>query len=517
MLLLWHAASAKEDTNELAGTWIVQPLSPPGVAIADTVTFTKDAQGISGVWRTLINGVFPSNYEGNVTDVTSNNQSITFKVTYLVDDFKIFWTGKFIDKHRLRMTWIGDDGTPIHTRIFERVSAEKLMLLKSNLPKNIATNKLPLPVSRELPDNGLALTPPMGWSSWNHFKESITDKSVRETADVLVSSGLRDAGYTFVNIDDGWQGYRDAKGKLHPNSKFPNMKALADYVHAKGLKLGIYSSPGPITCAGYVGSHGYETADAQTFAQWGVDYLKYDWCASAGDIYNTQAEMQALYQKMGAALQATNRPIVYSLCQQGMYNVGSWGRKVGGNLWRTGVDTIVGKRWTSMSTRFEANGTPEDNGPGGWNDPDMLLIGNGGMTIEEYRTHMTLWAILAAPLILGNDLRRMTDEIKEIILNRDVIAIDQDELGKQGERVIQHGTSEVWTKPLTDGSMAVALFNRGDQQAKISVNWPDLGLEATQIARDLWQHVDLGELANGYSTSVPAHGTVLLRVQKLNK
>src|SRR5579884_1955950 len=235
----------------------------------------------------------------------------------------------------------------------------------------------------------IAATPPMGWNSWNHFAERVTDADVRAAADALVSSGMRDAGYIYVNIDDTWEGQRDANGVIHTNSKFPDMKALADYVHSKGLKLGIYSSPGPKTCAGYEGSYGHEEQDAKTYAAWGIDYLKYDWCG-ARNIYKDD-EMQAVYQKMGDALQASGRPIVYSLCQYGRQEVWEWGPDVGGNLWRTTGD--IRDSWDSMSKiGFNQDELAPYAAPGHWNDPDMLEIGNGGMTDTEYRTHMSLWS-----------------------------------------------------------------------------------------------------------------------------
>src|SRR6185437_3976904 len=243
----------------------------------------------------------------------------------------------------------------------------------------------PLPPVRTLPPNGLALTPPMGWNSWNKFNSKVDDKAVRDTADLMVSTGMRDAGYIYVNIDDTWEGTRDANGNIQSNQKFPDMKALAAYVHSKGLKLGIYSSPGPKTCAGYEGSYRHETQDARTYAAWGIDYLKYDWC-SASLVY-TPEEMQGAYEKMALALRATGRPIVLSLCEYGWMDVGEWGAKVGGNLWRTTGD--ISDRYDAMARiGFGQNGREGVAGPGHWNDPDMLEIGNGGMTDDEYRTHM---------------------------------------------------------------------------------------------------------------------------------
>ena len=265
--------------------------------------------------------------------------------------------------------------------------------------------KLPLPELRDLPDNGLARTPPMGWNSWNRFRTRISDALVREIADAMVSSGMRDAGYVYVNIDDGWQGTRDAQGNIRGNERFPDMTALGNYLHSKGLKFGIYSSPGPRTCAQFEGSYGHEEQDAQTYAAWGVDYLKYDWC-SARVVYTTPDEQRAAYQKMAEALRRTGRPIVYAICQYGQNKVGDWGAKAGGNLWRTTGD--IRDTWQSMEQiGFGQLPWVQYSRVGHWNDPDMLEIGNGGMTDVEYKTHMSLWALLAAPLLAGNDVRRI--------------------------------------------------------------------------------------------------------------
>jgi len=369
---------------------------------------------------------------------------------------------------------------------------------------------LPLPALHDVPDNGLARTPPMGWNSWNLFNVRIDDATVRGIADAMVSSGMKDAGYIYVNIDDTWEGNRDAQGNMTTNTKFPDMKALADYVHSKGLKIGIYSSPGPTTCQSYEGSFGHEEQDAKAFAAWGIDYLKYDWCG-AGRIYKDE-DMQALYQKMGDILLKVGRPIVYSLCQYGRVDVWKWGTKAGGNLWRTTGD--IQDRWESMERiGFRQLDIASYGGPGHWNDPDMLEIGNGGMTADEYRTHMSLWALLAAPLLAGNDIRKMTEETKSILMNREVIAIDQDPAGKPVKRISQEGTKEVLARPLHDNSIAVGLFNRGDQPAEISVKWEmdDLGGKKLRV-RDLWKHQDVEASGDQYSATVPKHGVVLLKV-----
>jgi alpha-galactosidase len=376
----------------------------------------------------------------------------------------------------------------------------------------------PTPVSLMMPDavkyNGLAKTPPMGWNSWNKFRNQVNDAMIREIADAMVSSGMRDAGYVYVNIDDTWEGaHRDDSGNITTNNKFPDMKALAAYVHGKGLKLGIYSSPGPKTCAGYEGSYQHEEQDAKTWASWGIDYLKYDWC-SASQVYdNTQATMAAAYAKMGAALQKSGRAIVFSLCQYGNLDVGEWGEKVGGNLWRTTGD--ISDRWQSMEhIGFELQlERAKFAGPGHWNDPDMLEIGNGGMTDIEYQTHMSLWALLAAPLLAGNDIRDMRPFIASVLMNKEVIAVDQDRLGKQAVRVAKEGTTEVWSRPV-QGGWAVGLFNRGDKPQTVAASFGNIGVNGSHYVRDLWAHKDLGLMAGEFSTDVPSHGVVLVKINK---
>ncbi len=365
---------------------------------------------------------------------------------------------------------------------------------------------------KDVRSNGLARTPPMGWNSWNKFRAQVSDKLVREIADAMVKSGMRDAGYVYVNIDDTWEAGRDAKGNIQTNEKFPDMKALADYIHSKGLKLGIYSSPGPKTCAGYEGSFNHEEQDAKTYASWGIDYLKYDWC-SAGQVYQS-VSMPAAYAKMGAALLTSGRPIVYSLCQYGGQNVGAWGARVGGNLWRTTGD--IRDAWDSMSRiGFEQQfGQDKYAAVGHWNDPDMLEIGNGAMTGTEYRTHMSLWCLLASPLLAGNDLRDMQPEIVEILTNKEVIAVDQDPLGKQAWRVARNGDLEVWARPLAGGSYAVGLFNRGAASATVNARWSEIGINGSWKVRDLWAHADRGSFAGEYAVEVPSHGVVMVKLTR---
>lgn len=353
----------------------------------------------------------------------------------------------------------------------------------------------------------LASTPPMGWSSWNHFGCHISDAIIRAQADALVSSGLKAAGYTYINIDDCWQGTRDARGFIRPNANFPDMKALADYVHGKGLKIGIYSSPGVKTCAGYEGSLGHEEQDAQTYAQWGMDLLKYDLCSLEG-----KGDQIAAYKKMGDALRKSGRPIVYSLCQYGMEGVWRWGASVGGNLWRT-TDDIRDNFYIAMFNGFEQNGLERFAGPGHWNDPDMLEVGNRGLSENESKSHMSLWCILAAPLIAGNDLAHMSRETLAILSNRELIAVDQDRAGIQGRRIHQEGPLEIWMKPLADGSKVVALFNLDWGPMPMTVAFSELGLEGPHSVRDLWAHKDLGEFQDDFTATVPKHGVVVIMVK----
>ena len=365
----------------------------------------------------------------------------------------------------------------------------------------------------------LAATPPMGWNSWNHFAEKVTDGDVRAAADAMVTSGMKDAGYVYVNIDDGWQGTRDAKGNIRTNGRFPDMAALADYVHRKGLKLGIYSSPGPKTCGGFEGSYGHEEQDAQTYADWGVDFLKYDMCSfedviklhdESHDPEDSNAMMKAAYLKMHQALVKAGRPIVYSLCQYGVGSVWEWGTSVGANLWRTTDD--IRDDYRSMSLiGFSQAGLEEFAGPGHWNDPDMLEIGNGGMNADQYRTQMSLWSMLAAPLLAGNDLSKMDDTTKSILINSEVIAIDQDRLGAQARRL---GPPQVWVRELSAGAKALAIFNyvTDDEPEPQTVKLKEVGFTGAVHARDLWAHKDLGVLRNTYTVTVPQGGVVMLRL-----
>jgi alpha-galactosidase len=370
-------------------------------------------------------------------------------------------------------------------------------------------------------DNGVALTPPMGWNSWNKFACNVSEDLIKSAADAMVSSGMKDAGYQYVVIDDCWQVERDANGNIvaDPKRFSSGMKALADYVHSKGLKFGLYSDAGAKTCAGRPGSRGYEYQDARQYAAWGVDYLKYDWC-------NTGTEnAEAAYKTMRDALKAAGRPIVFSLCEWGTSKPWLWAKDVG-NLWRTTgdiKDQWEGKiKWPNgdccaygVVTILDMQvGLETFAGPGHWNDPDMLEVGNGGMTTTEYRSHFSFWCLLAAPLIAGNDLKNMTPEIKEILTNKEVIAVNQDPLGVQGRRVRKEGDLEVWAKRLEDGSRAVILFNRGAAEAEISVAWQEIGYpnHLSAAVRDLWEKKELGKFTGSFGAKVAPHGVVMVKV-----
>jgi len=354
----------------------------------------------------------------------------------------------------------------------------------------------------------LAQTPPMGWNSWNKFACNVSEQLIRETADAMVSTGMKTAGYQYVNIDDCWQVSRDAEGTIVADPKrFPSgIKALADYVHSKGLKLGVYTDAGRLTCQKRPGSYEHEVQDAKTYASWGVDYVKIDWCHAEG------LDPEVQYAKFRDALAQAGRPIVFSICNWGVKAPWTWGPGTG-NLWRTTGD--INDTYDRMSViGFSQNGLEKFAGPGHWNDPDMLEVGNGGMKRDEYRTHMALWALLAAPLLAGNDLRSMTPETKQMLTNPEVLAVDQDAKGVQGHRVWDEGPLEIWIKPLANGSHAVGLFNRGESSLKITLDFKMLGGTSSLTLRDLWEHKDLGEVEGSYTADVPRHGVVLLMASK---
>jgi alpha-galactosidase len=381
--------------------------------------------------------------------------------------------------------------------------------------QTIDPNRLPPHLDPARTANGLALTPPMGWNSWNHFACEIDEAKVRAAADAMIASGMREAGYTYVVIDDCWQGPRDAHGFITADpARFPSgMRALADYVHARGLQFGLYSDAGRTTCGGRPGSQGHEYQDAATYAEWGVDYLKYDWCATG------TRDAEEAYALMADALRATGRPIVLSICEWGTNRPWLWAARIG-NLWRTTGDIYDhwegNDRWRhAMLDIVDANEPLWPfAGPGHWNDPDMLEIGNGGMTASEYRAHFSLWAMMAAPLIAGNDIAHMDVATRDILTNREAIAVDQDPLGIQGRRAWRDGAREVWVKPLAGGGRAVLLLNRGDAAARIEASWDQLGLPASLrlAVRDLWAHRDLPSARGGVAALVAPHDVVMLRL-----
>ena len=357
-------------------------------------------------------------------------------------------------------------------------------------------------------DNGLARTPPMGWNSWNHFGCNVSAQQIRETADAMAASGMRDAGYRYIVIDDCWQVARDAQGRLVADSaRFPDgIRPLADYVHAQGLKFGIYTDAGRKTCQGRPGTYGHEVEDARTFAAWGVDYVKEDWC------YADSLDAPVQYAKFRDALRAAGRPVVFSICEWGSFSPWEWGPATG-HLWRTTTD--IEDTWTSMLDNLDISAQHAAAArPGAWNDPDMLEVGNGGMTDAEYRAHFSLWAIVAAPLMAGNDLRTMTPATRDILTNREVIAVDQDSLGVQGT-IVQEDPPEhqVWLKPLRDGSRAVVLLNRSTAPDSITASWWRLRLPTgPALVRDLWAHADLGPFTGKFTALVPPHGAVMVRI-----
>jgi alpha-galactosidase len=382
-------------------------------------------------------------------------------------------------------------------------------------------------------DHKLALTPPLGWNSWNVWAGAVDAEKVRRAADAMVASGLAARGYSYINIDDSWEGpARQADGQVTTNEKFPDMKALADYVHSKGLKLGIYSSPGPKTCAGFIGSYKHEGEDVASWCRWGIDYLKYDWC-SYGEIEKgkTVGAFKKPYAVMRRALDQADRDIVYSLCQYGMGDVWKWGANadVHANCWRTCGDIV--DSWASMSQNgfdLMSKSMIKYGGPGHWNDPDMLVLGKVGwgasqhdtkLTADEQITHMTLWSMAAAPLLIGCDMAKMDKFTLDLLTNTEVLDVNQDPLGLPAVQVVSTAKTTVWARPLFDGTVALALFNRGSRQAEVSVKWDELNralapkksISGKQNLRDLWQRKNLGAF-EGWTTAVPGHGAVLLKL-----
>jgi len=388
-------------------------------------------------------------------------------------------------------------------------------------------------------DRKLALTPQMGWNSWNVWGNTVTEKKVKDAADEMIAAGLQSHGYQYINIDQGWQGKRDAQGNITSNADFPDMKGLSDYIHGKGLRAGLYSSPGPQTCGPYEGSYQHEDQDAQTYAGWCFDYLKYDWC-SYGNVPHANdsvATMQKPYQVMRASLDKTNRDIFFSLCQYGMGDTWKWvsDPSVGvlGNSWRThgdimddwhepgakeGVVLCNGGLWDIINNEI---GHAAYAGPGHWNDPDMLQVGIVGfgdthpsrLTPDEQITHISMWCMLAAPLLIGCDMTRLDEFTTAILSNDEALDIDQDPLGHEADLIYRDNHDrEVWARPLADGTWAVALLNGGMDDTKITADWSDIGIKGRQNVRDVWLHKDVGNYDGEYSTIVPSHGTVLLKI-----
>ena len=386
----------------------------------------------------------------------------------------------------------------------------------------------------------LALTPPMGWNHWYTWYNQITDEHVRKAADAMIESGMADVGYQYVNLDDCWMvksgsdaPARDDQGRMRPNENFPDMKALADYVHAKGLKVGLYTSPGPTTCARYEGSYKHEEIDAKTYAEWGFDFLKYDWCSYGGvakkeNLGEGLEQLQRPYRQMGDILKALPRDIVFNLCQYGMGNVWEWGAEVGGNCWRTTGDLGLrqgGQLPGCFRIGLENARHWEHARPGAWNDPDYILIGYVGnarkhneapritaLTPDEQYAYMAMWCLMASPLIYSGDITRLDDFTLNVLCNTEVIAVDQDPLGKQARPVVQTSEDLVLAKPMADGSLAVGLFNFSEVAREMTVTWEQLNLTGPQRVRDLWRQKDLDEADGRLSAQVTRHGVVLVRM-----
>ncbi len=375
----------------------------------------------------------------------------------------------------------------------------------------------------------LAETPPMGWSSWNIFQVSIDENTIKEVADAMVTSGLCEAGYTYLNLDDGWQAtQRDESGNLQADSeKFPSgIKSLIDYIHYKGLKFGIYSCAGPQTCAGYPGSRGYEYQDARQFANWGVDFLKYDWCHTKNIV------AQEAYSTMSKALEAAKRPILFSMCEWGQNEPWKWGKEIAhmwrttGDIWLSFNDTIqpfAFKTYSVLQIIDLQHGLRHYAGPGHWNDLDMLEVGNG-LTENEDRAHFTMWCMLASPLILGNDVRQMSESTKKILLNTEVIDIDQDPLCIPGFRHMTDGELEFWFKPLSHDEWAFCILNRSTKEREYIIEWQDFNLydtiakkslnftDDTYTLRNLWTHKAEGDTQKNKKITIPGNDVILYRL-----
>ncbi|MDX2196863.1 MAG: putative Ig domain-containing protein [Cytophagales bacterium] len=425
-----------------------------------------------------------------------------------------------------------DENTGIITGIAKKQGTYKTMVTASNA-NGTMTREFTISIG-----NDIALTPPMGWNSWNCWGLAVSDEKVRSSAKAFIDKGLIDYGWAYVNIDDGWEDKRDANGNIKPNEKFPDMKALGDYLHSNGLKFGIYSSPGPKTCGGYEGSYKYEQNDANTYAQWGIDYLKYDWCAYS-DIAPDAAkafswtnyrlsdankkylpDLKKPYQVMQKCLAVINRDIVYSLCQYGWGDVWTWGHETNGNLWRTTGD--IEDTWSSLyRIGFSQHELYPYAKPGRWNDPDMLIVGMVGwgpnlhptrLTISEQYTHISLWAMLSAPLLIGCDMAQLDDFTLNLLKNSEVIDINQDIAAKQAQRVFKNNNYEIYVKTLNDGGKAIAIFNVSTITQNISIKWQDYSISGYKTIRDVWRQKDMGTFGTGYDAKIPAHGCRLLKV-----
>jgi len=381
----------------------------------------------------------------------------------------------------------------------------------------------------------IALTPQMGWNSWNCFAGAVTEERVKSAADAMVKSGLINHGWTYINVDDFWQNhrnsrdetlrgpFRDTNGIIVPNSRFPDMKGMADYIHSLGLKAGLYSSPGPWTCGGCAGTYQHEEQDAETYAKWGFDYLKYDLCSYTQVVPSarrTLADGEKPYQLMGEFLRKKPRDILFSLCQYGDLGVEKWGASVGGNSWRTTGD--ITDTWNSLSRiGFNQDKNAPYAGPGHWNDPDMLIVGKVGwgnlhptrLTPSEQYTHISLWCLLSAPLLIGCDMTQLDAFTLNLLENDEVIAIDQDVLGKQATTIAHEGSTRVIAKKLADGSEAIGLFNLGENEGPVTVKWADFGAKGRMSVRDLWRQKDLGKFKDSFTATVPRHGVVLIKAK----
>src|SRR6266702_3880750 len=378
-------AAQQPAAEPLTGNWVVRTPNADGTFRTTYLNLKQEGPRITGSIRV-------TQFLYLITETSGGPEAFT--ITAAMKD------GKTDRKVQYEVT-LGGGELHVSTRRRPTDKPTEMVAVRAPAGEGTLPPRNPLPALHKVPDNGLARTPPMGWNSWNKFASRIDDATVRSIADAMASNGMKEAGYQYINIDDTWEAGRDAQGNIQTNKKFPDMKALADYAHSKGLKLGIYSSPGPNTCAGYEGSYGHEEQDAKTYAEWGIDYLKCDWCG-AWSLYKDE-EMQAVYQIMGEALLKVGRPILYSLCQYGRAEVWKWGPEVGGNTART-TGEILDTSESVSKIGFAQDALAPDAAPGHWNDPDMLEIGDGGMNDDEYRTQMSLWSILAAPLLAGNDL-----------------------------------------------------------------------------------------------------------------